>query len=32
MQFFNDRGDLLKDEFRNDTYAFLIENVDSFRI
>ena len=32
MQFFNDRGDLLKDEFRNDTYAFLVENVDSFRI
>lgn len=32
MQFFDDRGDLLKDEFRNDTYAFLVENVDSFRI
>lgn len=32
MHFFVDRGDLLKDEFRNDTYGFLVENVDSFRI
>lgn len=32
MQFFRDKGELLKDDFRNETYEFLVENMESFRI
>jgi triacylglycerol lipase len=32
MQFFNDRGALLADNFRQDTYDFILENVGSFHI
>ncbi|RHZ62726.1 hypothetical protein CDV55_106918 [Aspergillus turcosus] len=32
MQFFNDHGALLADDFRNDTYNFILQNVDSFHI
>ncbi|KAF9889508.1 hypothetical protein FE257_007218 [Aspergillus nanangensis] len=32
MQFFANRGALLKDDFRSDTYDFIVENVDSFHI
>ncbi|KAL4893624.1 Alpha/Beta hydrolase protein [Aspergillus ambiguus] len=32
MHFMADRGALLKDDFRSDTYEFLIKNVDSFHI
>lgn len=32
MQVFNNRGALLADDFRNDTYNFILENVDSFHI
>ncbi|KAL2819852.1 Alpha/Beta hydrolase protein [Aspergillus cavernicola] len=32
MQFFNNRGALLKDDFRSETYDFLTENVESFYI
>lgn len=32
MQFFKDHGALLADYFRNDTYNFILENVDSFHI
>lgn len=32
MQFFNDRGDLLEDGFRNDTYTVLMDNISSFKL
>ncbi|ODM14638.1 hypothetical protein SI65_09983 [Aspergillus cristatus] len=32
MQFFKDKGELLKDDFRNGTYEFLLENMQAFRI
>ncbi|KAL3456689.1 cholinesterase [Aspergillus heterothallicus] len=32
MQFFNNRGTLLKDNFRDDTYQFIAQNVESFYI
>ncbi|KAF4217602.1 hypothetical protein CNMCM8980_003546 [Aspergillus fumigatiaffinis] len=32
MQFFNDHGALLPDDFRNDTYNFILNNVDSFHV
>ncbi|KAJ5995876.1 secreted lipase [Penicillium waksmanii] len=32
MQFFNNRGALLADNFRQDTYNFILENVGSFHI
>ncbi|EAW13601.1 putative extracellular lipase [Aspergillus clavatus NRRL 1] len=32
MQIFNNRGALLADDFRNDTYNFILNNVDSFHI
>lgn len=32
MQFFDDRAELLDDDFRNDTYTFLYENMESFKI
>jgi triacylglycerol lipase len=32
MQFFNNRGALLADDFRNDTYNFILEHTDSFHI
>ncbi|KAL2869438.1 putative extracellular lipase [Aspergillus lucknowensis] len=32
MQFFNDRGALLDDDFRSDTYEFISKNVESFHI
>lgn len=32
MQFFKDKGELLKDDFRNETYDFLLENTQAFRI
>ncbi|KAL5362041.1 Alpha/Beta hydrolase protein [Aspergillus floccosus] len=32
MHFMANRGALLKDDFRSDTYEFLLKNVDSFHI
>ncbi|KAL2840172.1 Alpha/Beta hydrolase protein [Aspergillus pseudoustus] len=32
MQFFNNRGTLLKDDFRAETYNFIAQNVESFYI
>jgi triacylglycerol lipase len=32
MQFFNNRGALLKDDFRTESYNFITANVESFYI
>ncbi|KAI9927284.1 hypothetical protein MW887_003671 [Aspergillus wentii] len=32
MNFFADKGELIKDDFRNDTYALLQSNIESFYI
>ncbi|KAJ5588003.1 secreted lipase [Penicillium hispanicum] len=32
MNFFNDHGALLADDFRNDTYDFLMKNIQSFHL